>query len=180
MIYTKKGDEGSTGLVGGTRVSKTDLRIETYGTVDELNSFLGVLLCDMHNDGERDMILFIQNKLFSIGSYLATETEKRVLDEPAGLSQDDIQQMEKAIDGLELDLPKLTHFILPGGTRSAALAHVCRTVCRRAERLIFKLDDKHPIEPDVKVFMNRLSDYLFLIARKECFVTGTSEIPWNL
>ncbi|HEY5570982.1 MAG TPA: cob(I)yrinic acid a,c-diamide adenosyltransferase [Bacteroidales bacterium] len=180
MIYTKKGDDGSTSLVGGTRISKTDLRIETYGTVDELNSFLGVLLCDMHNDGERDMILFIQNKLFSIGSYLATEAEKRVHQESGGIYDNDIKLLERAIDALELDLPKLTNFILPGGTRSAALAHVCRTVCRRSERLIFRLDEKQPIDSSVKVFMNRLSDYLFLIARKECFVTGTSEIPWDI
>lgn len=180
MIYTKKGDDGSTSLVGGTRISKTDLQIETYGTIDELNSFLGVLLCDMHNDGERDMILFIQNKLFSIGSYLATENEKRVSQESGGLFDDDIKQLEKAIDALELDLPKLTNFILPGGTRSAALAHVCRTVCRRSERLILRLNEKQSIDSSIKVFLNRLSDYLFLIARKECFVTGTSEIPWDI
>ncbi|MDD3161867.1 MAG: cob(I)yrinic acid a,c-diamide adenosyltransferase [Bacteroidales bacterium] len=180
MIYTKKGDDGSTSLVGGTRISKTDLQIETYGTIDELNSFLGVLLCDMHNDGERDMILFIQNKLFSIGSYLATEKEKREAKEFGGLFDEEIKQMEKAMDAMELDLPKLTNFILPGGTRSAALAHVCRTVCRRSERLVLRLDEKQPIDSSIKVFLNRLSDYLFLIARKECFVTGTSEIPWDI
>lgn len=179
MIYTKKGDDGSTSLVGGTRISKTDLQIETYGTIDELNSFLGVLLCDMHNDGERDMILFIQNKLFSIGSYLATEKEREAK-EFGGLFDEEIKQMEKAMDAMELDLPKLTNFILPGGTRSAALAHVCRTVCRRSERLVLRLDEKQPIDSSIKVFLNRLSDYLFLIARKECFVTGTSEIPWDI
>ena len=158
IIYTGTGDKGTTSLVGGERVSKAHQRIESYGTVDELNSFIGLLITSLEEKADQDFLLFIQHKLFTIGSYLATERE---------------------IDRLDNELPKMRNFILPGGSRPASLAHVCRTVCRRAERQIYRLAETIPVEEPVLVFINRLSDYLFVLARKECIRNNGKEIIWD-
>ena len=166
IIYTRTGDKGTTSLVGGQRVSKAHDRIESYGTVDELNSFIGLLITALNDEKDTDFLSFIQHKLFTIGSYLATD-------------QASIERIEREIDRLDNELPKMHAFILPGGCRSAALAHVCRTVCRRAERQIYRLAENCPVEEPVLIFMNRLSDYFFVLARKECINNNGKEIIWD-
>ncbi|MDL2256026.1 cob(I)yrinic acid a,c-diamide adenosyltransferase [Parabacteroides sp. OttesenSCG-928-K15] len=178
-IYTKGGDKGMTSLVGGHRVSKGDLRIETYGTVDELNSFIGLLITAIDQDETRNFLLFIQHKLFTIGSYLATDPEKTEIRIASRVTPESIERIEKEIDRIDETLPEMKHFLLPGGTQPAALAHVCRAICRRAEREIYRLADKAEIEDFVLIFMNRLSDYFFLLAREESLKNGGSEIIWD-
>lgn len=179
MIYTKTGDQGKTSLIGGTRVSKADLRIETYGTIDELNSFIGLLVCGMADAEEKQMLFRIQNKLFTIGSYFATDTSRIDLKKESILKEKDVKDLENSIDKLEGKLPQMRRFVIPGGNRSAATAHICRTICRRAERLIYRLEENNEVDALVKAYINRLSDYLFLVARNECFVTDTGEIYWD-
>ncbi|MDN5296779.1 MAG: cob(I)alamin adenosyltransferase, partial [Bacteroidota bacterium] len=137
LIYTKTGDAGTTSLVGGTRVEKTHIRLDAYGTVDELNSFVGWLACEMEDDETKTFLSFVQNKLFAVGSYLATETESVAPKAASIISEDDISKIEIEIDRLDEKLPKLNRFILPGGSESASRAHVCRSICRRAERMIY-------------------------------------------
>ena len=179
LIYTGTGDKGTTSLVGGQRVSKAHQRIESYGTVDELNSFIGLLITALDDQKDRDFLLFIQHKLFTIGSYLATDQEQTELRVESMIFPETITRMEKEIDRIDSDLPKMRNFVLPGGTRSASLAHVCRTVCRRAERQIYRLAETIPVEEPVLIFMNRLSDYLFVFARKECILANGEEIIWD-
>lgn len=179
IIYTGKGDKGTTSLVGGQRVSKTDIRIDSYGTIDELNSFIGLLAADMKDEIDLKTLLFIQHKLFTIGSYLATDQKNTEWVVESGISAQSIELLEKEIDRIDGDLPKLKSFILPGGTRTSALAHVCRTVCRRAERAVYCLQEKTEIEENVLIFINRLSDYFFVLGRKECVANNISEIIWN-
>ena len=202
-IYTGGGDKGNTSLVGGFRVSKTHPRLEAYGTVDELNSFIGLLIEEVGDDYTRELLLFIQSKLFTVGSYLATDPSKTEYKIESLITDDSIKRIEDAIDLIDSKLPKMTAFVLPGGSRSAALAHVCRTVCRRAERYIYRLAEAdeiaetgevtqfneyeksdvtekiNEVEEPVLVFMNRLSDLLFVIARKECILKKGEEIFWN-
>lgn len=180
-IYTGGGDKGKTSLVGGFRVSKTHPRLEAYGTIDELNSFVGLLRAEIEDDSTNELLLFIQSKLFTIGSYLATDPTKTEYKIESHITEDSIVRIEQAIDVLDSELPKMKAFVLPGGARSAALAHVCRTVCRRAERNIYRLveSDEVEIEEPVLIFMNRLSDFLFVLARKECLLKKGEEIFWN-
>ena len=178
-VYTSTGDKGTTSLVGGQRVSKADIRIESYGTTDELNSFIGLLMTELTDKEDLDFNRFVQHKLFTIGSYLATDRESTELKIESKVSPESIEKIEHEIDRLDNTLPKMTHFILPGGSRSAALAHVCRTICRRAERQIYRLTGTSNIEEPVLVFINRLSDYFFILARKECIKNNGEEIIWD-
>ena len=179
IIYTGTGDKGTTSLVGGQRVSKAHQRIESYGTIDELNSFIGLLISAIEGEEDKEFLSFIQHKLFTIGSYLATDQETTELKIESKVTPESISRIETEIDKIDGALPKLKAFVLPGGCRSASLAHVCRTVCRRAEREIYRLCENYPVEEPVLVFMNRLSDYFFVLARKECIQNNGKEIFWD-
>lgn len=178
-IYTGRGDKGMTSLVGGHRVSKANPRIESYGTTDELNSFVGLLITSVTEEADKKFLLFIQHKLFTIGSYLATDQEKTELRIESMVTSESIERVEGEIDRHSAQLPPMKRFILPGGSTSAALAHVCRTICRRAERQIYRLAEGCTIEEPVLVFINRLSDYFFVFARKECLKNNGEEIIWD-
>ncbi len=178
-IYTRRGDGGMTDLVGGVRVSKTDIRVEAYGTVDELNAHIGELVTYVETEADRIFLTEIQNKLFVIGSYLATdaaEAEKRGC---RAVTAEEVARLEQATDEAENGLPEWRGFILPGGSRGAAVCHVCRTVCRRAERRMLDLSEVSPLQSETCAYMNRLSDYLFVLSRKMLFVAGKNEIVWN-
>lgn len=176
-IYTKTGDKGNTSLVGGKRVPKTHIRLDAYGTIDELNSFVGLLVCEVKDEELREFLLYIQNKLFVVGSYLATEVEAQTPTSAQIIGDRDIELLETMMDNLDAKLPKLNRFILPGGTESAARAHICRTICRRAERNVYKVADEFPIHEMILIFLNRLSDLFFLVARTECQKLG-KEMYW--
>jgi cob(I)alamin adenosyltransferase len=179
LVYTKTGDAGTTSLVGGTRVSKTDVRLEAYGTVDELNSFLGLLVTCLDDDDERAFVRRIQHRLFAVGSHLATDRTRHELFAASIVSVDDVTQLEQAIDRLDSTLPPLHAFVLPGGSGGAAVANVCRTVCRRAERRILALAATVDVAPELTAYINRLSDYLFVLGRKINQTTHTDEIFWE-
>ncbi|MDR1102617.1 MAG: cob(I)yrinic acid a,c-diamide adenosyltransferase [Tannerella sp.] len=179
FLYTGGGDRGTTSLVGGQRVSKTHPRLDAYGTVDELNSFTGLLITEIGDEETVDLLQFIQHKLFAVGSSLATETEHVSLKSASLITSGHIRRLEESIDRIDSRLPKMTGFVLPGGCRTAALAHVCRTVCRRAEREICRLAVESQVDENVLIFMNRLSDLLFIIARSECIRQKGSEIIWD-
>jgi len=183
-IYTKTGDKGTTSLFGGTRVPKHHIRIESYGTVDELNSHIG-LLRDQEVDTETSEILIeIQDRLFTIGSILATDPEKQKLKNGKDrlnipkISDEDIEKLEKAMDRMNEELPEMTHFILPGGHQSVSFCHIARCVCRRAERLSTALYDIETFDEKVLIYLNRLSDYLFVLARKLSKELHAEEIQW--
>ncbi|MDD3512004.1 MAG: cob(I)yrinic acid a,c-diamide adenosyltransferase, partial [Fermentimonas sp.] len=165
--YNKTGDKGTAGLVGGTRVPKTHIRLEAYGTVDELNSFVGWLNCVIENSEHQEFLRYIQHRLFTIGSYLATETESKQPKEASILTNKDIERLEKQMDLLDSQLPRLNRFVLPGGSESASRAHICRTITRRVERNVYKVAELYPVSEEVLIFLNRLSDYFFLLARHE-------------
>ena len=178
-VYTKTGDQGETSIIGGISVKKSCERLEAYGTVDELSSHLG-LLASMLPDGEdKDLIIRIQNNLFSVCSNLATDQSQTPLYDSARLPDGEIQVLEHKVDEIMNLLPERQGFILPGGTQAAAQAHVCRTVCRRAERRIVALSEVAQISPETQQYVNRLSDYLFVLAKKINFNTGVSEIIWQ-
>lgn len=179
MIYTKTGDKGTTSLVGGTRVEKTHLRLQAYGTIDELNAYLGLLLTYLTDDGDRTQVLNIQNKLFAVGSYLATDQTKTRLRAASIILLEDVAALENAIDEMDGQLPELTDFIIPGGARGAAICHICRTVCRRAERAVLALKDACEVDEKVLAYINRLSDYLFVLSRKINLIEKCDEIFWN-
>lgn len=164
-IYTKTGDAGTTSLVGGVRISKSDIRLDAYGTIDELNSFLGLLRAEMNNDELQQFILHIQHNMFVIGGYLATDMTKSELSDSLQLNDREVVLIEKAIDEIEEKLPRLSNFVVPGENRISALCHVCRSITRRAERQIYALDKVAPVSVEVKKYINRLSDYLFVLAR---------------
>lgn len=176
-IYTKTGDAGKTSLVGGTRVAKSHVRLEAYGTVDELNSFVGLLICQIEDEDVNKVLSFIQHKLFTVGSYLATEEDAK-LNEASIVKDQDIELLEKEMDRMDSQLPPIRQFILPGGCEPAARAHICRSVCRRAERAMYRVKDEYEVDANVMKFVNRLSDYFFLLARKECNKNG-KEIFWD-
>ncbi len=179
-IYTKTGDKGSTSLIGGTKVSKAHLRIETYGTVDELNSFIG--LCrDMITDEEgRATLLEIQDRLFTIGSALATDPEKDTKMKLPDLHAADVTVLEDAIDKMNESLPEMKHFILPGGHPAVSQLHITRCVCRRAERSVIRLSEEGGEVPGlITVYLNRLSDYFFVLARYTGHLVNAEEIPWR-
>ncbi len=174
-IYTKKGDDGTTALFGGARLDKDDLRIEAYGTIDELNSFLGQL-ADLVSSTEQTFLREIQRLLFNIGSSLATAPNK---ESPVPLpTAEDLARMEQAIDQMETELSPLKNFILPGGHPKVSAAHVCRTVCRRAERRIVSLARESIVQNEILPYLNRLSDYFFVYSRKLSRDEGVEEIPW--
>lgn len=177
-IYTKTGDKGTTSLVGGTRVPKAHLRLEAYGTIDELNSFVGFLACAVEDESDANILSFIQHKLFTVGSYLATETEAMPPKAASIISDSDIQRVEAEMDKIDSQLPAIRKFILPGGSESAARAHICRSVCRRAERCIYRVKAEYPVDDNIMIFVNRLSDYFFLLARHESNKRG-KEIFWE-
>jgi len=178
-IYTGGGDKGTTSLVGGQRVSKADPRIESYGTVDELNSFIGLLITQVQDQEDKDFLSFVQHKLFTIGSYLATDQENTELKIESKVTPESIERVEREIDRIDENLPKMKSFVLPGGSVSASMAHVCRTVCRRSERRIYKLAEESIVEKPVLTFVNRLSDYFFVLARKENIKNNGTEIIWD-
>lgn len=165
-IYTKTGDKGTTSLVGGTRVPKTHIRLEAYGTVDELNSNLGLLITYLPDGKDKDFLQQVQDRLFAVGSHLATDREKMELKEASIIGPEQVEMVEREIDRLDTLLPPLSAFILPGGSRGAAVCHVCRTVCRRAERRILALAEQVEIASELLAYVNRLSDYLFVLSRK--------------
>lgn len=179
-IYTKTGDSGHTGLICGKRVSKSHLRIQAYGTVDELNSWLG-LLGDLEPDGpHRQTLIRVQRNLFVLGALLAAEPRegKKSRTPLPNLEEGDTELLEREIDRMNADLPAMTHFILPGGHPSVSYCHIARTVCRRAERHIIALHEMHPLDALILTYINRLSDYLFVLARTFSRMLGKNEIKW--
>jgi cob(I)alamin adenosyltransferase len=177
-IYTKTGDEGKTSLFGGEKVDKNNIRIKAYGTVDELNSVIGLSLTEDVNIKTREILVELQHTLFLIGGELATPP---TVNSSAikHVSDNEISFIEKKIDELEIDLSPLKNFILPGGSKAAAILHLARTVCRRAEREIVEIDQNEKINKKVIIYINRLSDLLFVMARFENHVTSTPETEWN-
>ncbi len=177
-VYTKKGDDGSTALFGGRRVPKYDPRIEAYGTVDELNSFLGLLRDQNEAAMARAELIAIQERLFTLGAALAADPEKENLKKP-DLLDADIAILELKMDEMEEELPPLKNFILPGGHPAVSVCHICRTVCRRAERRAAELASMEALDPIIIRYLNRLSDYLFVLARLIAKKSGADEIPWK-
>ena len=176
-VYTRTGDNGLTSLVGGKRVPKASLRLESYGTIDELNSQIGLLLTEISEPVDSECLINIQCKLFAIGNILATDPEST---QPCRcqIKDEDVLELEQSIDLANEGLPGWRGFTLPGGCKAAALAHVCRTVCRRAERRIYELDADEPVDKNVAAYINRLSDYLYVLACRLNFLSGTDEILW--
>lgn len=177
-IYTKTGDKGTTALYGGQRLSKGELRIEAYGTVDELNSFLGLVATYFEEKEYTDLMQGIQSRLFDIGTHLAAEPGKKNLILPE-IPEASITLLEQYIDKMNEKLPELKFFILPGGNKAAAVCHVARTVCRRAERCVVRLSENDKIEPILIQYLNRLSDFLFVLARKFAHDANDFEIVWK-
>ena len=176
-IYTKTGDKGQTSLIGGTRVPKYHLRIESYGTIDELNSYIG-LIRDMAPDGhQRDVLKNIQDRLFTIGASLASCPVKSRMKIP-DLHIEDIELLEGEMDKMEETLPELRHFILPGGAPEVSFCHIARCICRRAERHVVQLSDESFVDEKLIIYLNRLSDYLFVLGRKLCADKGIEENKW--
>lgn len=177
-IYTKTGDQGTTALFGGKRLSKADPRIETYGTVDELNSYIGLVRDQDVNEKRKHVLIEIQDRLFTVGSILATEPGNDKVKLPE-LSEPDIEFLEKQIDAMEDELPSMRSFVLPGGHPSVSQCHIARTVCRRAERLTISLSSREKVRPVIIKYLNRLSDYLFVLSRKMSHELGAEETPWK-
>jgi cob(I)alamin adenosyltransferase len=177
-IYTKKGDSGTTGLIGGTRLPKHHIRIESYGNVDELNSYIG-LIRDMNTNPEvTTQLLEIQDRLFTIGSHLAADPEKNSMKLPE-LHSSDIENLEKWIDAMDATLEPMKAFVLPGGNPLVSHTHIARCVCRRAERSIVHLAANESVEATISSYMNRLSDYLFILSRKFTLDLNATETPWK-
>jgi cob(I)alamin adenosyltransferase len=183
-IYTKTGDKGTTALFGGSRVPKHNLRIESYGTVDELNSYIGLIRDQKIDSKLITSLIKIQNELFTLGAMLATPPEKEILKNGKErlnipkVNLSSIEYLENEIDAMNLELPPMTNFILPGGNQTVSFCHIARCVCRRAERITTELDENEEINPDVLKYLNRLSDYLFVLARKLTKDLSAKEIPW--
>ncbi|WP_372767905.1 cob(I)yrinic acid a,c-diamide adenosyltransferase [Lutibacter sp.] len=183
-IYTKTGDKGKTSLFGGTRVPKYHLRIEAYGTVDELNSYIGLIRDQKIDSYTTEILLKIQNELFTLGSMLATPPEKEILKSGKErlnipkITEESIELLENEIDKMNESLPPMSHFILPGGHTTVSFCHITRCICRRAERIATLLNDESTINPKILVYLNRLSDYLFVLARKLTIDNEAQEIPW--
>ena len=175
-IYTKTGDDGSTGLFGGTRLPKHHIRIEAYGTLDELNSSIGWLMTHIKESETSSLLQTIQSRLFTIGSNLASDPSKDMI--TPDLLDDDVTMLEKSIDKFQSRLPELKHFILPGGSQAISAAHLTRTICRRAERRCVALAHDSHVEPIILLYLNRLSDYFFVLARWLGYNEGVEEIKW--
>lgn len=183
-IYTKTGDNGTTALFGGTRVPKHNIRIESYGTVDELNSWLGLVRDQEIDQTSQQELINIQEDLFTLGAILATDPKKATLKNGKErlnipkIAESHIHTLEVAIDTMEANLPQMTHFILPGGHTTVSYCHIARTVCRRAERMATLLYQNEPFDDSVLVYLNRLSDYLFVLARKLSKDLQADEVKW--
>ena len=175
-VYTKTGDAGTTSLVGGKRVPKDCARLESYGTIDELNAQVGLLLTYVSEPVDRETLIGIQNNLFVIGAQLATEAPQVP---SVVITSVDVTKLEQSIDAASEGLPKWRGFTIPGGCRPAALAHVCRTICRRAERRILALNSSEEVAPELLAYVNRLSDYFYILALRLNFLQGTDEILWH-
>ncbi|MFD2933213.1 cob(I)yrinic acid a,c-diamide adenosyltransferase [Spirosoma flavum] len=193
-IYTKTGDKGQTALIGGRRVSKSELRIDAYGTVDELNSWIGLVRDQPVNAGRRDLLKEIQDRLFTIGAELATDPEKASIQTATkrampAITPEDVSSLEQEMDTMDAELPELRAFILPGGHESVSFCHLARTVCRRAERLVIALNDESArsllpngataVDELVLQYLNRLSDYLFVLSRKMAQELNAEEVAWK-
>jgi cob(I)alamin adenosyltransferase len=177
-IYTKTGDKGETGLFKGPRVPKHNFRVEAYGDVDELNAVIGTLLVHINDEGVRELLEPIQHELFEVGADLATPLQEP--DDPRlRIKEEFTNRLEKHIDKVEGRLPELKYFILPGGSPGGAMLHLARTVCRRAERSVTRLQEVDAINPEIIRYLNRLSDLLFVLARAENQANGKPEIPWQ-
>ncbi len=183
-IYTKTGDKGTTALFGGTRVAKHHIRIDSYGTIDELNSWLGLLRDQEIGAKYQEILIKIQEQLFTVGAILATDPEKMILKNGKErlnipkINEEDISYLEQEIDTMNNALPPMTHFVLPGGHTTVSYCHIARTICRRAERLATLLHENEPFDATVLSFINRLSDYLFVLARKLSNDLEAKEIKW--
>jgi cob(I)alamin adenosyltransferase len=177
-IYTKTGDTGTTSLLGGTRVSKAHLRIDAYGTVDELNAFIGLLKDQEINQKREDLLKEIQDRLFTLGAALATAPGKDNVKKPDILPAD-VETLEREIDEMEKDLAPLKNFILPGGHQVVSYCHLARTVCRRAERCIILLNESEPVDNILITYVNRLSDFLFVLGRKIAMELNVNEVLWE-
>ena len=178
-IYTKTGDDGTTGLVGGRRVGKADPRIECYGTVDELNAAIGLADAASTDDSARARLRAVQNDLFVIGSHLATPHDSPHKASLPRLDESSVARLEAEIDAAQAELPALRQFILPGGTEAAARLHFARTVCRRAERRLVEMATQETVEPLTVTYLNRLSDWLFVFARRANHAAGVADVPWQ-
>ena len=183
-IYTKTGDKGTTALFGGTRLPKHHIRIDSYGTVDELNSYIGLIRDQDIDQKYKDTLINIQDKLFTVGAILATDPEKATLKNGKErlnipkINEADINFLEQEMDSMDAQLPQMTHFVLPGGHQTVSFCHIARTVCRRAERLASALNDLEPFQPETLTYLNRLSDYLFVLARKLSQDLQANEVKW--
>ena len=183
-IYTKTGDKGETSLYGGTRVSKAAARVESYGTLDELNAFIGLAKAEISDEKVLSQLQKIQFDLFTVGSEAATPTDKLILANGKNrldlmISEKEILELEHWMDDLDAELEPLQFFILPSGGKAAASVHVCRTVCRRAERAMVYLNETDEVRPELIKYLNRLSDYLFILARYISKISGEKEDYWN-
>ncbi len=177
-IYTKTGDKGLTGLIGGTRIPKFDIRIEAYGNVDELNSYVGLIRDQAIDDNSRTVLIEVQDRLFTIGSLLAEDPKKNKMTLPQ-ISETDIELLEKEIDKMNEHLPEMKFFVLPGGHTTISFCHIARCVCRRAERCVLKLNEQEPVNELIYKYLNRLSDYLFVLSRKITQDVKATETPWK-
>jgi cob(I)alamin adenosyltransferase len=183
-VYTKTGDTGTTALFGGTRVPKHHIRIESYGTVDELNSHIGLIRDQEINVVYKNVLIEVQDRLFTVGAILATPPEKEMKKngekrlKNLGILETDIEFLENEIDSMEASLPPMTHFVLPGGHTTVSYCHIARCVCRRAERLAVHLHELEPTDEQVIKYLNRLSDYLFVLARKLSLDLNAEEVKW--
>lgn len=183
-IYTKTGDKGETSLYGGTRVSKAAARVESYGTLDELNAFIGLAKAEISDEKVLNQLQKIQFDLFTVGSEAATPTDKLILANGKNrldlmISEKEISELELWMDDFDAELEPLKFFILPSGGKAAATIHVCRTVCRRAERAMVHLNETEEVRPELIKYLNRLSDYLFILARYISKISGEKEEYWN-
>lgn len=183
-IYTKTGDKGTTALFGGRRVPKHHIRIESYGTIDELNSHIGLIRDQNIDPLHKNVLMEIQDRLFTVGAILATDPEKATLKNGnerlniPKISEADIKLLEDNMDSMNAALPPMMHFVLPGGHQTVSFCHIARTVCRRAERLASHLNTLEPFQPETLMYINRLSDYLFVLARKLSHDLNADEVKW--
>ena len=179
-IYTKTGDKGKSSLFGGKRVSKDDKRLEAYGTIDELNSLIGVAVAESGRKEIKNILQEIQNELFIVGSDLATPLDKKIKNfNLPRVTSEFTKQLEEQIDDLNSKIPELKSFILPGGTKVSSVIHLSRTICRRAERRVVTLSKNEKINNQIIIYLNRLSDFLFVLARFENFINDTHDINWK-
>lgn len=177
-IYTKTGDRGQTSLIGGTRIPKFDIRIEAYGTVDELNSYIGLIRDQAMDEHARNILIEVQDRLFTIGSLLAADPVKNKMTLPQ-IVEADISLLEQEMDAMDQVLPEMKSFVLPGGHTTVSFCHIARCVCRRAERCVLKLNEQEPVNELIYKYLNRLSDYLFVLSRKLTMDLQAIETPWK-